>query len=126
MNTITGDQLRGHLDTLILAALEAGEAHGLGVLQRLKAAGCGVLRLKEGSLYPALYRLEGAGLVTSSERAVPAGQKGATRRMYRLTRKGKSSLVQGRLQFSEFVSVIGGILGVTPCLKPPRDLVPAN
>lgn len=118
MTQITGDQLRGHLDTLILATLEGGEAHGLGILQRLDAAGCGLLKLKEGSLYPALYRLEAAGLVTSKEQPVPAGQKGAPRRMYRLTRKGTGSLAQGRQQFQEFVSVIGGILGVTPCLKP--------
>ena len=118
MSHITGDHLRGHLDTMILATLEDGEAHGLGVLQRLEAAGCGLLKLKEGSLYPALYRLEAAGLVASSEQPVPAGQKGAPRRIYRLTRKGKGTLAQGRQQWSEFVSVISGILGVTPCLKP--------
>ena len=118
MPTISGDQLRGHLDTMILATLENGEAHGLAILQRLDAAGCGLLKLKEGSLYPALYRLEAARLVESSETPVPAGQKGAPRRMYRLTRKGKGSLAEGRVQWREFVSVIGGILGVTPCLKP--------
>ena len=116
MNQITGDQLRGHLDTMILATLEGGEAHGLGVLQRLDAAGCGLLKLKEGSLYPALYRLEAAGLVASSEQPVPSGQKGAPRRVYRLTRKGRGVLAQGRDQFRKFTSIIGGILGVTPCL----------
>ena len=118
MSPITGDQLRGHLDTMILATLEDGEAHGLGILQRLDAAGCGLLKLKEGSLYPALYRLEAAGLVASTEQPVPAGQKGAPRRMYRLTRRGKGHLARGRRQWQEFVSVIGGILGVTPCLQP--------
>jgi PadR family transcriptional regulator, regulatory protein PadR len=118
MSTITGDQLRGHLDTLILATLEAGEAHGLGILQRLEESGCGLLKLKEGSLYPALYRLEGAGLVRSWATAVPSGQKGATRRVYRLTRKGKRSLQQGRQQWQEFATVMGRILGVVPCLKP--------
>jgi PadR family transcriptional regulator, regulatory protein PadR len=118
MANITGDQLRGHLDAMILATLEAADAHGLGILQRLEAAGCGLLKLKEGSLYPALYRLEAAGLVKSSVEAVPAGQKGAPRRTYRLTRKGKASLNQGRQQWREFVSVVGGVLGVVPCLKP--------
>lgn len=116
MSTITGDQLRGHLDALILATLEQGEAHGLGIIQRLDSAGCGLLKLKEGSLYPALYRLEAAGLVESFASPVPAGQKGAPRRMYRLTRKGKGSLAKGREQWREFVSVVGGILGVPPCL----------
>src|ERR1700733_12163282 len=118
MTPITGDQLRGHLDTMILATLEDGEAHGLGILQRLEAAGCGLLKLKEGSVYPALYRLEGAGLVKSSTTPVPSGQKGATRRIYRLTRKGKRSLQKGRQQWREFVSVIGGILGDSTCLQP--------
>ncbi len=118
MPSITGDQLRGHLDTMILATLAGGDAHGLGILQRLEAAGCGLLTLKEGSLYPALYRLEAAGLVTSKEQAVPAGQKGAPRRMYRLTRTGKKSLNEGRQQFQEFVSVLSRILGVAPCLQP--------
>jgi DNA-binding PadR family transcriptional regulator len=117
MTTITGDHLRGHLDTMILATLETGEAHGMGILQRLEAAGCGLLKLKEGSVYPALYRLESGGLVESSAAPVPAGQKGAPRRMYRLTRKGKGSLAQGRRQWSEFVSVVGGILGVPSCLQ---------
>ncbi|HVC95938.1 MAG TPA: hypothetical protein VND64_19770 [Pirellulales bacterium] len=48
MKTIHGDQLRGHLETLVLSTLEGGEAHGLEILQRLEEAGCGLLRLKEG------------------------------------------------------------------------------
>lgn len=122
MSHIRGDQLRGHLDTMILATLEHGAAHGLGVIQRLDAAGCGLLKLREGSLYPALYRLEAAGLVASSEQAVPAGQKGAPRRMYRLTRKGQRALATGRQQWQEFAGVISHILGVSPCLP----LLPAN
>jgi DNA-binding PadR family transcriptional regulator len=118
MNTISSEHLRGHLDTLILASLEAGDAHGLGILKRLEESGCGLLKLKEGSLYPALYRLEAAGMVTSSEEPVPAGQKGAPRRIYRLTRKGRGSLTQGRQTWQQFSTVIGGILGVTPCLVP--------
>ena len=52
MEPIRGDVLRGHLETMILSALERGEAHGFEVLRRLEDAGCGALRLKEGSLYP--------------------------------------------------------------------------
>src|SRR5580704_16807202 len=118
MEPINGDKLRGHLETMVLSTLERGEAHGLGILQRLEESGCGLLRLKEGSLYPALYRLEGASLVQSWATAVPSGQKGATRRVHRLTRKGKRSLQQGRQQWQEFATVIGRILGVVPCLKP--------
>ena len=63
MEPIRGDVLRGHLETMILSALEHGDAHGFEVLRRLEEAGCGALRLKEGSLYPALYRLEGSGQI---------------------------------------------------------------
>ena len=55
MKSIGGDKLRGHLETIVLSVLERGEAHGLEVLRRLEEAGCGLLHLKEGSLYPALY-----------------------------------------------------------------------
>ncbi len=61
MPAIDGDKLRGHFETLILATLEKGEGHGLEILRRLEEGGCGLLKLKEGSLYPALYRLESAG-----------------------------------------------------------------
>ena len=66
MRAIDGDKLRGHLETLILATLERGEAHGLEILRRLELSGCGLLKLKEGSLYPALYRLESAGEVAAA------------------------------------------------------------
>src|SRR3984893_6330918 len=52
MEAINGDKLRGHLETMVLSLLEQGEAHGLEILRRLEEAGCGLLRLKEGSLYP--------------------------------------------------------------------------
>ena len=66
MEPISSDSLRGHLETMALAALERGAAHGFEILRRLQEAGCGALRLKEGSLYPALYRLEEAGLIRSA------------------------------------------------------------
>ena len=69
MRAIDGDKLRGHLETLILATLERGEAHGLEILRRLELGGCGLLKLKEGSLYPALYRLEAAGEVAAHQLA---------------------------------------------------------
>ena len=84
MNSIDGDKLRGHLETLILATLEKGAAHGLEILRRLEAGGCGALKLKEGSLYPALYRLEAAGEVGADWESQPPGRRGARRRIYRL------------------------------------------
>ena len=67
MQKIEGDALRGHLENLILAVLARGEAHGLEILRRLESAGCGALTLKEGTLYPALYRMEESGLRTIAD-----------------------------------------------------------
>jgi len=111
MEPIQGDRIRGHLETMILAVLARGEAHGLEILHRLDEAGCGLLRLKEGSLYPALYRLEEAGQIAGAWEESPRGRRGARRRIYRLTSKGKRELAKGRQQWASFVRVIGAIVG---------------
>ena len=111
MEPIRGDALRGHLETMILSALERSEAHGFEVLRRLEAAGCGVLQLKEGSLYPALYRLEAAGLIKGQWQDSAGDRPGPPRRVYTLTRKGTRRLAQGRTEWRMFVQVGGGILG---------------
>src|SRR5262245_35477206 len=107
MDAINGDMLRGHLDTMILSVLERGEAHGLEILERLDTAGCGLLKFKEGSLYPALYRLEAAGAVKGSWESQPHGRKGARRRIYRLTSRGQRTLAKGRAQWTSFVAIVG-------------------
>src|SRR3954468_24612788 len=99
MEPISGDALRGHLETMALAALEKGEAHGFEVLRRLTEAGCGALRLKEGSLYPALYRLEKAGLVGSTWEDNPGDRRGPRRRVYHLTARGIHRLAEGRAEW---------------------------
>ena len=124
MQSIQRDTLRGHLASLVLAVLERGPAHGLEVIRRLDIAGQGSLALKEGTLYPALYRMEAGGLVEAEwedstqgrqEKGRPgASRRGPRRRIYRLTTKGKRQLARGREEFREFVQVIGGILGATP------------
>ena len=111
MKAIDGDKLRGHLETMVLSTLELSETHGLEILRRLEEAGCGLLRLKEGSLYPALYRLEAAGEVKAVWEPEPHGRRGARRRIYRLTTKGQRKLDAGRVEWQQFVRVLGGILG---------------
>lgn len=111
MQDISGDMLRGHLETLILSMLDQGQAHGLEVIRRLYESGCGALRLKEGSLYPALYRLENAGLVEASWEEETKGRRGARRRIYRLTTKGTKALDKGRVAWQNFVKVISSVLG---------------
>src|SRR3954467_6294132 len=110
MQSIDGDKLRGHLGTLILATLDrGGEAHGLEILRRLEASGSGVLKLKEGSLYPALYRLESAGQIVGAWEREQAGRRGARRRLYRLTPKGSRTLHRGRGEWQTFVDTISHI-----------------
>ena len=112
MHSIDGDMLRGHLKTMVLSVLECGEAHGLEILRRLEDAGSGVLRLKEGSLYPALYRLEAAGKIRAVWEAKSHGRRGARRRIYRLATKGKRELAKGRSEWASFVQIVGSIVGV--------------
>ena len=108
---IDGNSLRGHLETMILSVLENSDAHGFEVLRRLEAAGCGSLRMKEGSLYPALYRLEDQGHLSSHWEDGNSSGRGPQRKVYKITKKGKRNLAKGRQQWSLFVSVVGGIVG---------------
>ena len=111
MAAIKGDALRGHLEALVLSALRQGDAHGFEILRRLEEAGSGALKLKEGSLYPALYRLEAAGMVKGEWEDGASPRRGPRRRTYRLTQKCRRRLNEARGEFHQFAAVIGGILG---------------
>jgi PadR family transcriptional regulator, regulatory protein PadR len=111
MQRIERDTLRGHLEAMVLAALDRGEAHGFEVLRRLEELGCGALVLKEGTLYPVLYRLEAAGLVRGEWEEDSGGRRGPRRRIYRLTDKGTRDLARRREDWTQFVSIVGRILG---------------
>lgn len=110
MKSISGDKLRGHLETVVLSCLEQSEAHGLELLRRIEASGKGFLRLKEGSLYPALYRLEASGLIISKVDQESTGCRGAKRRVYRLTNKGKRRLEADRTDWQAFIQVLGSLI----------------
>jgi DNA-binding PadR family transcriptional regulator len=111
---IQGNQLRGHLATMVLSVLEHDETHGFEVLRRLEQKGCGLLRLREGSLYPALYRLEKQGMLKARWEAGESERRGPRRRLYRITPKGRRMLQVGRDEWSLFSSVIGSIV-TGPC-----------
>jgi PadR family transcriptional regulator, regulatory protein PadR len=111
MQRIEGDTLRGHLEGMVLASLERGEAHGFEVLRRLEEQGYGALSLKEGTLYPVLYRLEEAGLVRAAWEDESNGRRGPRRRIYQLTEKGARELARRREAWLHFVTIVGGILG---------------
>jgi DNA-binding PadR family transcriptional regulator len=90
---------RTHLETMVLSTLELGKAHGVEILHRLETVGCELLQLKEGSLYPALYRLEAAGEVKAIWEPEAHVQNGGRRRIYCLTAKGRRKLAAGRAGF---------------------------
>jgi PadR family transcriptional regulator PadR len=113
MESISGDLLRGHLQSLVLSVLGQGDAHGFEILKRLEQAGSGALQLKEGSLYPALYKLEAEGLIKGVWESGETVRRGPRRRVYRLTSKGSRRLDDARGEFKQFITIIGGILGAT-------------
>jgi transcriptional regulator len=111
MTTIRGDQLRGHLEGLLLSALEQGPAHGWDIARRLDQQAQGELQLKEGSLYPALYRLEQMKLVVAKWDTQTTGRRGPKRRIYQLTGKGRKQLATARSEWKQFAAIVGNLLG---------------
>ena len=79
------DLLQGTLDLLVLKSLGAGPNHGYGIAQRIHQLSDDVLRIEEGSLYPALYRMEEQGLIASEWRTTENNRRA---KFYKLTRKG--------------------------------------
>lgn len=107
---IRGDQVRGHLETILLSILDRQPSHGFQLVRALEEQGCGLLKLREGTIYPVLYRLEKAGLVKARWEETEPGRKGPPRRVYELTRQGRRQLQQGRQAWSQFVSVVGTLV----------------
>lgn len=102
--------LKGHLDLIVLAALSAGPAHGYAVIEAIKRKSGQAFDLPEGTIYPALHRLEQAGLLSSRWTIAESGRK---RRVYALTRRGQRALAERRVVWERFSSAIGGLLGGT-------------
>jgi PadR family transcriptional regulator PadR len=103
--------LKGHLDTLLMATLEAGPLHGYAVMEALRQAGGCRLDLPTGTIYPALRRLESAGLL-DGRWSVVGGRK---RRTYSLTAAGRRKLAGDRVAWREFASTVTSILEAAPC-----------
>ena len=82
------DLLQGTLDLLVLKCLSTGPNHGYAIAQRIHQLSEEALRIEEGSLYPALYRMEEQGLIDSEWRVTENNRKA---KFYKLTRKGRSA-----------------------------------
>ena len=107
----TRELLPGTLDMLILKALSLGPAHGYGVLLRIESTSRGLLSLEQGSLYPALSRLEDRGAI-ESEWGVSDNNRRA--KFYRLTEEGAVELAGERQRWDAMVKAVFHVLGATP------------
>jgi DNA-binding PadR family transcriptional regulator len=105
-----GDHVRGHLDLLLLTVLRRGPAHGYAVLTALRDQSDGAFDLPEGTIYPALHRLERAGWVTSSWDAT----SGRRRRVYALTDAGRAECAEQRNEWRGLVSGMQAVIGGAP------------
>lgn len=108
MLSMKAEMLKGHLDAIVLAALEAGPAHGYAIIETIKKASSATFDLPEGTVYPALHRLEVAGLLASTWTTPLGGRK---RRVYSLTGNGTAALAERRKSWSKFSRAVDTMLG---------------
>jgi PadR family transcriptional regulator PadR len=104
--TVRAEELKGHLDSLILAVVAGEPLHGYAVIEELKQRSGGALALPEGTVYPALHRLERGGLLASSWSTAD----GRRRRVYKLTARGRRELGVKRASWREFASTVEAVL----------------
>ncbi len=103
------DLPQGTLDLLILRVVSPGPLHGYAIAQRLQQVSSGVVQVPQGSLYPALHRLENRGLLAADWKRTESGREA---KFYRLTRKGKASLAAERTSWIRLVEAVGLILAM--------------
>lgn len=101
-----GEILKGHLELLVLNALRGEEGHGYAIIRKINERSDGELSLLEGSLYPALHRLENRGYVSSRWSTVD----GRRRRVYELTRRGRRALAEQEQEWRRFETVMNLVL----------------
>lgn len=102
--------LKGHLDVLLLATLTGGPRHGYAIKEALRDDSDGRFDLPTGTVYPALHRLERAGLITGAWSVVD----GRRRRSYQLTAAGHRRLAKERVGWSEFARAVSAVLDSGP------------
>ncbi|MGK7313266.1 MAG: PadR family transcriptional regulator [Candidatus Longimicrobiales bacterium M2_2A_002] len=99
--------LQGTLDLLVLKTLQGGALHGWGISKRIRQTSKEVLEVNQGSLYPALYRLEDRGWV---EAEWGVSEEGRRVKQYELTVEGRAQLVEEREQWQRFASAMQAVL----------------
>lgn len=101
------DLLQGTLDLLILKTLALGEMHGWGIAQRIQQTSQGVLNINQGSLYPALYRLEEQGWIASSW---DVSDNNRQAKYYKLTRAGRKQLAEETANWERMSAAVEMVL----------------
>jgi PadR family transcriptional regulator, regulatory protein PadR len=104
---MAGEAIKGHLDGLLLAVVAEDAVHGYGAVERLRARSGGRFDLPEGTVYPALHRLEGEGLLKSRWTVVG----GRRRRQYELTDRGRTELGERSNEWRLFAAAVERVLG---------------
>ena len=110
MTNPSPELLHGTLDTLVLKTLTGGRRHGYGIARAIEEATDGVVAVEEGSLYPALYRMERKGWVETEWGLSELGRRA---KFYRLTQKGRRQLVSQTAEWTRFAAAISRVL-ITP------------
>ncbi|HVN16922.1 MAG TPA: helix-turn-helix transcriptional regulator [Anaerolineales bacterium] len=103
-----GEALKGHLDLLLLSVLAEGPAHGYAVIESLRQHSSGLFDLPEGTVYPALHRLEEQGLLRSRWQEDSPHRK----RVYHLTAKGEETLAKRQAEWQRFSKAINATVGI--------------
>jgi PadR family transcriptional regulator, regulatory protein PadR len=103
------ERLKGNLDLLLLSVLAAGPRHGYAIISALRDRSGGTFDLPEGTVYPALHRLEDAGLLASSW----ADVSGRRRRVYGLTDRGAAALATEQAEWRRFAVGVQAVVGWT-------------
>jgi DNA-binding PadR family transcriptional regulator len=104
---IGGQLLKGHLEMLLLSVLEDGPLHGYAMVERLRRRSAGVFQLPEGTIYPALHRLESAGLLVSEW----SRHDGRRRREYVLSDAGREALAARTDEWTAFSDAVNSVIG---------------
>ena len=107
---VNAETLKGHLDLLLLAVVAQSPGHGYAIAEALRTKTDAMVDLGEGTLYPALHRLERAGMI--SGRWAEVG--GRRRRVYRLTAKGERSLTEKHREWDVFARTVYSVVGGRP------------
>jgi PadR family transcriptional regulator PadR len=105
------DLIKGSSSSLLLSLLEEQAMYGYKIVKELEARSQGYFKFKEGTLYPALHRLEKAGLISGTWQMLPNGRQ---RRYYHITAKGQAKLAEEKTQWQDFLTAVKLILQPEP------------